>query len=91
MDAAKLEPHQTPAAHTASKQRMSPEHKAHNRADQGLNTRTFMIAIIAAILIIIAGLFFFVAGRGTRSIPKANRPQPNSELRLPPIRTGNAA
>ncbi len=62
---------------------MSPQHKDHNRADQGLNTKVYMAAIVAAIIVIIVSIFIFVSSRGTKDIPKANRPNPNSALLLP--------
>jgi heme/copper-type cytochrome/quinol oxidase subunit 2 len=61
---------------------MSPQEKHPNDPNRGLNTKVFMSAVLIAIVIIIVSIYFVLAARGTKDVPKVDRPNPNSSLQI---------
>ncbi len=47
-------------------------------ANKGLNTSHFMMAVLAAIVVIIVGTLVFLGSGRTRVIPHANAPKPTT-------------
>ena len=62
---------------------MSPEEKHPNDPNRGMNTKVFMAAVFAALLLLIIVAYFLLRATGGKEIPKANQSHPNSRLVMP--------
>jgi hypothetical protein len=54
-----------------------------NDPNRGMNTKVYLVALLVALIAIFALGYFFLAARGSKDVPKANRPNPNSRLVVP--------
>ncbi len=48
-----------------------------------MNTKVYMVAIVAALVVLIIVAYFFLRTTATKDVPKANQPSPNSRLVMP--------
>jgi heme/copper-type cytochrome/quinol oxidase subunit 2 len=61
---------------------MKAEEQSPNDPNRGLNTKAYMIALLTAIIVIFIAAYFFVAARGSKDIPKADKPHPNASVQV---------
>jgi len=45
-----------------------------------MNTKVYLAGVFAALIVIIILAYIFLASSGTKKVPKANQPNPNSSL-----------
>ncbi len=43
-----------------------------------MNIKVFLTAVVVTVLVLIVFFYFFLAKAGTKDVPKANQPHPNS-------------
>ena len=51
-----------------------------SNASHGFDIKTFLIAVLVGVIVILVTLYWFVAARGTKDVPKASQPHPNAQV-----------
>ena len=62
---------------------MSAQEKHPNDPNRGMNLKVWFIAVVVSVLVLMLAAYLFLAGTGTKDVPKANQPHPNSRLTVP--------